>query len=112
MYICTSLKTEQRRPAGQGFSFFAMTACFSSSTPVCNVFCSELAVFSAKGNSVKRSFSLALAASARILGESEFFISSSLPKTETFEGFISINGQKKSCYVRFNANMGLYPEVF
>jgi len=91
---------------------FLMLARFSSSTPICNVFCSEFAVFAAKGYSVRRCFVLALERTSSILGETEHFIASNLPKRGTFEGRLYVNEKEKNCTVQFNADMGFYPEVF
>ncbi len=91
---------------------FLMFARFSSSTPICNVFCSEVAVLAAKWHSVRRCFVLALEKTATILGETEHFVASSLPKDGRFEGRLIVNGKEKNCTVQFNASMGFYPEVW
>lgn len=88
-----------------------MTSCFSTSDIFTNVFCSEIAILAAKGNSVKRCFSIALENAARILGEKEYELAAKLPKSGVFEGHISVNGVKTNCTVTFNALTGNYPEV-
>lgn len=88
-----------------------LTACFSSSYPVCNVFCSEFAIASEAGNSEKRSWSIALDKTSEIIGEPTYKIARSLPIAGSFNGFVSIDGIRKFKKVVFtmkNPIPGIY----
>ena len=87
------------------------TSRFSSSNPICNVFCGELAIFATKGFGARLCWVLALQKTACIMGESEFAVRSQLPENETLEGFVSINGKQIPCKIKFDELNGAYPEV-
>ena len=101
-YLCPikqrSLVAAARR---SGFSFFAMLCTFDSSSPLVNVFNSQLATFAAKGNSVKRCWTLEISSTARILGEEEVDVFHGIPTTGEFMGELSVNGQKRPIKVSY-----------
>ena len=74
------------------------------------MFNSELSILAAKGNSVKRCWTLALEKASQVLGEDEFTVFNALPATGTFYGELSINGQKKPVRVVYSEFS--FPKVF
>ena len=98
-------------PLVRAFPFFVMTALFSSSTPTCNVFCSELTVIALSGASVKDSFHQALERAAAVLGENPFQVASNLPMSGVFCGTVKVDGVEKQASVRFDADNRNYPTV-
>ena len=78
-----------------------MICTFDSFSPLINVFNSQFATFAAKGNSVKRCWTLAIASTARILGEEEVDVLLGIPSTGEFMGELSINGHKRPIKVSY-----------
>jgi len=74
------------------------------------VFNSELAILAAKGNSVKRCWTLALARASQVLGDDEFTVFNALPTSGIFYGELSINGQKKPVRVIYSEFS--FPKVY
>lgn len=82
-----------------------ISACFSDSKTAINVFNSELAIASAKGCTVKKSWEIALKRASEVLGEDELFVYRELPnENKSFSGFIYVNGVKKECTVYHKEN--------